>query len=277
MFDVGPRLARACLGFVLLALAPAAFALNVAVYGSSNYVTAIQGGGNTATQITESQIEAGILSYDVLMMGHSTDLTPAACTAIKAFLNAGKGVVTEWSDAYDVFTATGPNVTGVSGTQCALFTGTVDYGGYVGTNTPLTITNTASPLVAGLPNPLALQGGSEYFFTISGFDTGVWSVVATFDGNTTTNNPAIMTATYNGAGRVVVGAFDYGDELGVLANDNTMVNDFVAFAATGSAPPPPPPVVTVPVPALGAAALAALALMLAVAGFAAQRHRSRRA
>jgi hypothetical protein len=269
------------LGVVLSTMASAAFAANVAVLSDeepSAFSTSLTNGGNTVTVIGESQLEAGILGFDVLVMGHYNSLTNAGCTAIQNFLNAGKGLVTEWNSVYNLFSNGGPNLYGTAGPQCGFFTGTVDYGSNVGTNTPITLTNPASPLVASLPNPLLLQGGSEFFYVVTGYNTGIWSVVATYDGHGTLGNPAIMTASF-GAGRVVVGAFDWGDELGDIANDDTLLADFVAAAANGAPPPPPPPPAApiIPVPTLADSMLAALALMLAAMGFTALCRRSRRA
>ncbi|HEY7903062.1 MAG TPA: hypothetical protein VIH36_06385 [Casimicrobiaceae bacterium] len=271
---IGPSL-----GLVLSTMATAALAANVAVVSdeeSSQMAAAVTGTGNTATVITESQLEAGILGFDVLLIGHHASLTNAGCTAIQNFLNAGKGVITEWNTVYNLFSNPGPNLYGNAGPQCGLFTGTVGYGNDVGTNTPITLTNPASPLLASLPNPLQLQGGSEFFYVVTGYDTGIWSVVATYDGNGSLGNPAIMTASF-GAGRVIVGAFDWGDELGNIANDDTLLADFVAAAANGAPPPPPPPTAIIPVPTLADSMLAALALMLAALGFTALHRRSRRA
>jgi hypothetical protein len=273
MLAITHRWCRSALAVTLVAAAPAAFGLNVAVLGNSSVVTALQDGGNTATQIDETQLEAGIMSYDVLVMAHSAGRNAASCLAIQNFLNAGKGVVTEWNDVYDLFTTSGPNLYATSGLQCALFAGNVDYGDDVGTNTPVNVTNAASPLVTGLPNPIQLQGGSEFFFKVTGYNTGLWSVVATYDGHGSTGNAAIMTAPYNGAGIVVVGVFDYEDVIPGDANANRLINNFVAVAGNGTPAPPPPPAALIPVPALSDLALAMLAMLVLAAGALRMRRR----
>ncbi|MEP7064142.1 MAG: IPTL-CTERM sorting domain-containing protein [Betaproteobacteria bacterium] len=250
-------------------------AANVAVFSdeeSTPVSISLTSAGNTVTVVTEPQIAAGLGAYNVLYMGHnSSGLTPASCAAIASFVNAGGGVVTEWNGVYNLFTSDGANLYLGVGTKCALFAGTVGEGNAVGTNTPVTITNPGSPVFAGLTSPLQLGNGSEYFYLVTGYDPAVWSVIATYNGWALTGNPAIMTASL-GAGKVVVGVFDFGDVLGTDANADLLLANMVGFAAGAVAPPPPPPpVVAVSVPTMSPGSLAMLALMLGALGVAVRR------
>lgn len=250
-------------------------AANVAVFSdeqSSEVSASLTTSGNTVTVVTEPQIAAGLSAYNVLYMGHnSAGLTPASCSAIASFVNAGGGVVTEWNGVYNLFTSDGANQYLGVGTKCALFAGSVGEGNIVGSNTPVTITNPGSPVFAGLTSPLQLGGGSEFFYLVTGYDTAVWSVIATYDGWALTGNPAVMTASL-GAGKVVAGVFDFGDVLGSDPNADRLLANMVGFAAGAVAPPPPPPLAAaMPVPTMSAGLLAMLALMLGALGFAARR------
>ena len=119
--------------------------------------------------------------------------------------------------------------------QCGLFVGTVDRGGEVATNSPVNLTMPGDPLLAGLPNPLLLGAGSEFFpQLLSDYDTAKWTVVATYRGWNVENNPAILHACY-GPGQVVVGAFDYADVLPGNPTATAMLNNF-ATASVGCVP-----------------------------------------
>lgn len=264
---------RRSMAVVLVFAAAIANAANVAVLSDeegSTVSTSLTASGNTVTLVTVSQVEAGLSAYNVLYMGHnSAGLTPAACSAIATFVNAGGGVVTEWNGVYNLFTSDGANLYQGVGTKCALFAGTVGQGDLLASNTPVTITNPGSPVFAGLTSPLQFAGGSEYFYLVTGYDTAVWSVIATYDGWAQTGNPAIMTASL-GSGKVVAGVFDFGDVLTVNANADRLLANMVAFAA-GAVAPPPPPAVAIAVPAMSPAPLALLALVLGLLGVAARR------
>jgi hypothetical protein len=250
-----------------------AHALNIATYGdsASDLASSLASNGHTTTVISKTQFEAGINGYDVLVMGHidtpATQWSAATCTAMTNFLNAGKRVVTEWNAVFTLFTALGGNTYYPVTPQCGLFVGTVDRGASVGTNSPVNLTMPGDPLLAGLPNPIQLVGGSEFFpQLLSGYDTAVWTVVATYRGWNVENNPAILHACY-GPGQVVVGSFDYADVLPGDPTATAMLNNF-ATAPVGCAPPRPEVV-----PTLSEWALAALALLLALAGLGATKRR----
>jgi len=253
--------------------APSALALNVAVYGEMGQDIATH--GHTVTVLSLAQLESGINSFDVLVMGHPSDgegFSSAACTSVSNFLGAGRRVVTEWDAVFNLFSAVGANIYVNSPPQCSFFSGTVDRGSIVGTNTPVNITQPGSPLVAGLPNPIQLGGGSEFFYQVTGFNISIWTVVATYDGWGATGNAAIMSACL-GPGTVVVGVFDYGDVLPGNATSSTMLNNFITqpVGCTG--------ILALPstIPTLSEWAMLVLAgLLLAVGAVALRRRTTRR-
>ncbi len=160
-------------------------ALNVAVFDDDNaagFATVLTGFGHTVTTLSDAQVAAGVNSYDVLVIGHNNSLLPASCTSIVNFLNAGKRLVTEWNAVWNIFSVTGPGIHNNVGTQCALFPGTVGQGDSVATNTPVTPTVPLKAVMTGLPNPLQLGGGSEFFYLVTGYNTAVWTVAATYNG-----------------------------------------------------------------------------------------------
>jgi hypothetical protein len=235
-------------------------ALNVAVFNDENaagFATALTGFGHTVTTLSEAQVASGVNAYDVLVIGHHTSLSPASCTSITNFLNAGKRLVTEWNAVWNIFSASGASIYYNQGTQCALFPGTVDQGGNVGTNTPVTPTATPRAVMTGLPNPLLLGGGSQFFYLVSGYNPAVWTIAATYDGWALTGNPAVMYANY-GAGQVAVGTFDYGDVVNSNANADLLLNNLVTQPLGPAAAPAGPDFV----PTLQPLALIALALGL---------------
>ena len=248
--------------------APSALALNVAVYGDMGQDIATH--GHTVTTLSQAQLEAGINAYDVLVMGHPEGFSSAACTSVANFLAAGKRVVTEWNSVFNLFSAAGANLYADEPPQCSFFTGTVDRGDFVATNTPVNIAQPGSPLLTGLPNPIQLGGGSEFFFQVTGF-TSVWTVVATYDGWGATGNAAIMSACL-GPGTVVVGAFDYGDVLPGNATSSTMLNNFITAPVGCSGVVPG----SFSIPTLSEWAMLALAGLLLAAGTLALRRRARR-
>ena len=260
------------LAVALLGAATLAHAANVAVYSDEHAgaaQTALVNAGNTVTIVSEPQIAAGLGAYEALYMGHAYGLTPASCAAITNFVNGGGGLVTEWNNVYNVFSTPGANLYFGQGTQCALFAGTVGQGDLLATNTPVTFANPASPLAAGLTNPLQLGGGTEYFYLVTGFNPAEWTIVATYDGYSLTGNPAILTANI-GAGKVAVGAFDYGDSLGSAQADRLLVN---LVASVAGAQVPVAPAAIIAVPTLSQWVLAVLALTLGVVGVVAGRRR----
>jgi hypothetical protein len=254
-------------GFVLLVLVIGtmpAVAANVAVY-PAGYASAVPA-PHTAAGVTLVDIEGGALAgYDVFLIGHvdtaPTDWSAAACTAVSDFLNAGGGVVTEWNAVTFLFSALGGSIYyAMPAPQCALFTGTVDFGTPSGA-AGIDIVNPASPLMTGLPNPFSMGGGSEFMYTVSGFGPG-WTVDATYDGHGGTW-PSVMWANY-GTGTVVVGTSDYFDVLPGDANATQLIDNMINFADVGG-------LVAVDVPTVGSFGLTLLATLLALAGVAVLR------
>lgn len=251
-------------GFVFLVLVvgtmPAA-AANVAVYGS--YGPSVVPAPHTATAVTLAEIEAGALAgYDVFLIGHVNtgpgDWSAAACTAVTDFLNAGGGVVTEWNAVTFLFSALGGNIYyAMPAPQCAMFSGTVDWGTPSGASS-IDIVNPASPLMTGLPDPFSMGGGSEFMYTVSGLGPG-WTVDATYDGHGGTW-PSVMWANY-GAGTVVVGTSDFFDVLPGDANATQLLDNMINFADIGA-------LIAVDVPTVGSYGLALLAMLMALAGVA---------
>ena len=138
-------------------------AANVAFLSDSYSLASIQPdlpAGHTYTAVTVNDIDNGSLSsYDALLLGHVYTITATTCTQIQTFLNAGKGLVSEWSGATLLFPQTGSLYYPVN-ISCALFSGSVTGGdSSFGSDIPVTLAQPASPLVSGLSNPFSMQGG----------------------------------------------------------------------------------------------------------------------
>ena len=249
-------------------------AANVAfwsMYSAGNF--AALNAAHTVTQVTTANIDAGALSgYDVLVMGHVLPAEPTAttCTALQAFLAAGKGVVSEWSNATLLFQPA-PGTYYAMSNPCNLFAGTASGGSDdFGTNVPIQITMPASPLVAGLNSPFSMADGSEFVYELTGLGPE-WTVAATFDGGGTTY-PAVLSAVRSGGGCVALSPFDYFDarNAGGSAQSNmeTLLNNMVAWAARGPVScGRAMPAAVQPVPTLEAPLLAVLAGLMAGLGW----------
>src|SRR4029078_2316001 len=102
------------------ALTPAtAGATIVGVYGfeypqnAGDAINTLSANGYTATAVTLTDIATGLAGYDVLYVTHPYDgggWSSAACSGIRNFLAAGKGVVLEWDASLLIFTSLGPNI-----------------------------------------------------------------------------------------------------------------------------------------------------------------------
>ena len=262
------RMRTVLLGAVILVgLASAASAANVAVY-SNEYGPSVVPAPHTATSVSLADIEGGALAgYDVLLIGHAAfdpgQWSATACTAVATFLASGGGVVTEWNGLSFLFSALGGNIYyPMASPQCGYFAGTVDYGTPVGANTPIDILNPASPTMTGLSDPFAMADGSEFIYTVSGYDPALWTVDAEYTGHGGTW-PAVM---WSGAlgGLVVVGTTDYFDVLPGDANATLLLGNMIEFANTGAPQGNA-------IPALGGAGMALLTALLALAGVAVLR------
>ncbi len=250
---------------IVVGLASAAFAADVAVFGlSTSQVPA----PHTATSVSLADIEGGALvGYDVFLIGHPSpapgNWSAAACTAVSAFVAGGGGVVTEWNGLGFLFSSYGGNIYyPMAAPQCGFFAGTVDYGDFVGGGTPIDVLNPASPTMAGLSDPFAMGGGSEFFYTVTGFNPALWTVDAQYTGHGGTW-PAVM---WSGAlgGLVIVGTMDYGDVLPGDANATQLLGNMIEFADTGAPQGNA-------IPALGGTGVALLIGLLALAGTAVLR------
>lgn len=211
MFKCAPR---AILGLAFVLGSAVAQAANVAFW-SDEYgpeLAASLTPPHTVTAVTQAEIDSGALSaYDVLLLGHltRTTLTAATCDRIKAFLAAGKGVVTEWNGATLIFNST-PESYHPMQPSCALMAGSaVDGDSTFGSGVPIAVVDAANPLVAGLPSSFDMGRGSEFVWQITGHGPE-WKVAATFNGNGTTF-PAVMSTRLAGGGCLALSPFDYFD------------------------------------------------------------------
>jgi hypothetical protein len=230
--------------------------------------------GHTYTAVSGADIDNGLLSsYDALLLGHIYDtISTTTCSQLQTFLNAGKGVVSEWNGATLLFTQTGSLPISPVNMSCTLFPGTVTGGrADFGSNLPITLAIPSSPLVSGLSNPFSMQGGSEFVFRIAGLGAE-WTVAGTSDLGGTVY-PTVMAAKYNGAGCVALSPFDYFDTLRAGSNSQILLSNMLNYvlnpqngcAMRASSP-------AVPVPALSNTMLWLLcALVLLAAAPAVQR------
>ncbi len=230
----------ACLSLALVA-GPAR-AANVAVHASASLAAAATGLGHTVTTVSAAQIAAGLPGFDVLVLSRAYEASDAwsaaACTGLTAFLNAGGGLVTEWDATGAVFSAYAPGVYYPwPSPQCGLFAGTVGQGDTVATSTPIAITLPGDPTMAGLTSGFNMAGGSEFFFQVTGYAAGTWTVPATYSGWAVPDNAAVMHAPY-GAGRVVVAVMDYQDALPGDANATQLFGNLLALATPAVVAPP---------------------------------------
>jgi hypothetical protein len=235
----------ACLALALVA-GPAR-AANVAVYASANLASAATGLGHTVTTVSLAQIEGGLAGYNVLVLSRAYDAgnawSAAACTGLATFLNAGGGVVTEWDATGALFSSYAPGTYYPwPAPQCGFFAGTVGQGDPVGSGVPIAITLPGDPTMAGLTNGFSMGSGSQFFFQVTGYDPGTWTVAATYDGWGVPNNAAVLHAQY-GAGKVAIAVMDYQDVLPGDANATQLFGNLLTFAA--GAPALAPTITTV--------------------------------
>ncbi|UCD39038.1 MAG: choice-of-anchor D domain-containing protein [Fidelibacterota bacterium] len=195
-------------------LAAANFTGAIAVFGDyvSGPLSFLQGEGYNAVQVYESDILGGALSnYDLLaMVHHQTTLSSGVQQAIAAFVLGGGGLITEWSSSTLLFSSVGSNPYYVQSPQWGWFTGEIGYGSMVATGTPVDVIDPLHPLAAGLSDPFSGGGGTEYFYTLSGYSPELY-VVAEYSGHGGTW-PALMVGSY-GSGAVVIHLFDSGDAM----------------------------------------------------------------
>jgi hypothetical protein len=205
---------------VSAALSPVAAGTTVGVYGfeypqnAGDAINTLSANGYTAASVTLTDIAAGLAGYDVLYVTHPFDgggWSSAACSGLRKFLAAGKGVVLEWDASLLIFTSLGPNIYVNATPQCAMFAGVADRGQSVGFNTPVKITDAASPLTTALISPFAMGAASDYMYQITGFDTSIWKVSATYAGWGGQNNVSLAYGRYQSAGCVALGTMAFAD------------------------------------------------------------------
>lgn len=261
-----------------------AHAANIAFW-SDEYPPSTVGflsGTHTITAVTSANIDSGVLSsYDALLIGHlrpSGTISATTCGQIQTFLNAGKGLVSEWNGATILFPQTG-SLYYPANMSCALFSGAITGGEPFAYDTPITITTPASPLVTGLSSPFSMSDGSEFVHQISGYGAE-WEVAGTSDLGGTVY-PTIMAAKYANKGCVALSPFDYFDALGASgtaqSNAETLLTNMVNSVLNPQAGcgVQAAPTATMPVPTLSETMLwllSALILLAAVPALRNTRH-----
>lgn len=225
-------------------------AANIAVLnvtsGSSNIETNLTNAGHTVTQVTQADVTGGALAgYDAFIMGRnwsSDNHDVAYRDAVVTFVNNGGGLITEWDNyafLFDGYEATFRYDDTLP--QGQFITG--DVGAGQSFPSTFTIDNAmAHPIWGPLPASLTVSGIEFPYTTYNANLTG-WDVVATFDGDGSTNFPAqTFPAIIASQTLPVVGmAFDWGD----AANDPDVIGlytravDYVLGITV--APPTPVP------------------------------------
>lgn len=249
----------AAAALLLVLLAGTAHAANVAVLDTEYDGAILAGSSHTVTTLTQAQVEAGQLAlgnYDVLVIGHTdSGMNATVCSNISSFVQAGGGLILEWSAVEVAFDNFEVGVYNTHEPHCGFFLGNIGEGGSVGADTPIDILINDHPIVAGLSDPFSMGGGSDFMYTISGYEAP-WSLVAEYDGHSATWS-SIMTRAW-GNGLVIVATMDFFDVLPGNANAETLMENMIAAAVAG-------PAVSAEIPALSTSALVALALALVAA------------
>lgn len=223
-----------------LALTPAGFGADIAYLSSYNDTSVFGNTGHHVQQLTLLSIEAGALAlYDVLVVGHLADQhwSSLACQKVESFLASGGGIVAEWNTSMVVFSSIDQNALGLVQPPCSFFPGHTSGGGLVDTDTPLYHTTAAGELTAGLPNPIRLGGGSEFFYRITGIGSP-WTIEAQYQSTNNQWYPALLRAPY-GAGCITVAAFDLFDALPSNGQASTLFDNLIDSALDCQSEPPP--------------------------------------
>ena len=232
---------------------PTARAANVAHQGFPDPLfmnTLLLASGHRNIQLTAAQVEAGMLvtsGADVFLLGRGTATTGASqgyVDGVLQFLNAGGGVVAEFSGAGIFFDAYAPDITPltVANTpQLGLFQGTVHAGGLHRRDTPIYKVDLTHPVVAGLPNPFFEFDGNDRFFWVETNDSSL-SVVGEFDGNGAPgfpvgSHPCLLVGCWSGA-PVVMGSWDWADSIVYNGLNRRMMMNAIGFANTRCNTPP---------------------------------------
>ncbi len=158
----------------------------VAIYVSygEDLRTMLLANGYQAEILSEAQIETGELAqYDVFVYGHDYGANSQTFKdAVVAFVTDGGGLITEWSSSAVLLSEIGPNVYPCDIIPYGMFDGFADYGGYVGTNTPIDILDNAHPIFEGVADDFAGEGSTEFFYTSQDLDPRL-NVIAEYDGH----------------------------------------------------------------------------------------------
>ena len=177
--------------------------------------------------------------YETLLLGRYSfawpSMTAAVLSGLRAFSNQGGNVVTEYDGAGIFGASFNANYGYVVGAPRPLnmFRFDTNGGNALASNTPINIIAPTDGMVAGLPNPLQLGGGSELFTTlgpVQGLSTFL-SVVGTFTGNGTAQFPrGVWPALARGrrcGGNFLTANFDYSDAP-MAAEAVTLVKNLVS-------------------------------------------------
>jgi surface protein with Ig-like domain/dockerin type I repeat protein len=207
--------------------------------------------GHTPVALTATQVQNGALltgDYDVFVIGLNTTFKGASALYVQQvgnFIAAGGNIVTEYSSAGMFLSAYSSDVqplTVAATPQLRLFDATYHGGSYVRTGMPINVVDTASPVVAGLPNPFSDGSATEYFYWIQTSDPHL-HVVGTFVGTGTPgfplgqNLPCVVTGC-SGGSTFVFATCDWSDNLALNGPVRTLFRNAVGYAAQGCNRPP---------------------------------------
>lgn len=209
----------------------------------------LTGAGHTPVALTGAQVQSGALltgDYDVFVIGRSSFTGSATYQSeVNKYIAAGGNIVTEFASAGIFFTSNSTDVRPVgiqSAPQLKLFNGVFHGGSFHQTATPIKVVDTASPVVAGLPNPFSEAGGFDFFYWVQTSDPNL-HLVGNFVGNGSfsfplgQNLPCLMTGCY-GSSTFVFLMSDWADTLGTNGKARLFFKNAVAYAALGCNRPP---------------------------------------
>ena len=158
-------------------------------------VVQLQAAGMNATSISPEEISAGSLltqGFDVFVLGRNysgNSVSQPFVDAVRTFVQAGGGLVTEWDGVAFLFDQYHPTYRfSPTMPQSDLLTGQVGSGEYLNTGTPINKV-LDHPIWTGLPDQFSASSGTEFFFTLYGYDPGQIDVIATYPGNGTAQFP----------------------------------------------------------------------------------------
>ncbi len=187
--------------------------LNIAIYGQGYGVRSLlESFGYRVEIVSDADIQEGDLdNFEVLVMMRRQTLAPPDGIEEKIlnFLSQDKLLITEWSSSSLLFSEVGPNPYYVVTPQWEWFEGTVGHGFDVARDNPIYHTDTSHPVLFELPDPFSADDGTQFFFTLSGYNTLDLHEIANYNGHGG-NWPAIVSGEYGG-GQVLMLFFDAAD------------------------------------------------------------------